>query len=58
MDARTELKLTKKKLDFEIKRFMELTDIEESRKSSNKIKELAIEVVNLRKEINGKKKKR
>lgn len=42
-------------LKFEIKRFMELTDPEESRASSAKIKELATDIVNLRKELKGKK---
>ena len=52
-----ELRFAQKKLRFEIKRFMELTaeEIEEGRKSCSKIKELANDIVDLRKEIKGEK---
>ena len=55
MDAKTELKRSKMRLQLTMKQFMEETDIEESRKLSAKIKELATEIVNLRKEIKGEK---
>ena len=54
MDAREELKRKKTLLQSTIRRFMESTDFEEGRQLSNKIKELATEIVNLRKEIAGK----
>lgn len=55
MDARTELRKKQTLLRMEIQKFMEMTDIEESRKSSAKIKELSTDIVNLRKEIKGEK---
>lgn len=54
MDAREELRKKKMSLQSTIRRFMESTDFEEGRQLSNKIKELATEIVNLRKEIAGK----
>ena len=53
MDARTELNRKKKLLRFKIDKFMETTDLEEGRKLSNEIKQLATDIVNLRKEIKG-----
>ena len=38
---------------FKIEKFMETTDIEEGRKLSNEIKQLATDIVNLRKVIKG-----
>ena len=52
-DVRHELRKKQALLQFEIKTFMLLTDPEESRKSSAKIKELATDIVNLRKELKG-----
>lgn len=54
-DVRHELRKKKALLQFEIGTFMGLTDPEESRKSSAKIKELATDIVNLRKELKGQK---
>ena len=53
MDAREELNKKKRLLRFKIETFMETTDIEEGRKLSNEIKQLATDIVNLRKEIKG-----
>lgn len=53
MDARTELNRKKRLLRFKIDKFMEATDLEEGRKLSNEIKQLATDIVNLRKEIKG-----
>ena len=55
MDAVRELRKKQALLRMEIQKFMEMTDIEESRKSSAKIKELSTDIVNLRKEIKGEK---
>lgn len=52
-DVRRELRKKKALLQFEIRTFMELSDPEESRKSAAKIKELATDIVNLRKELKG-----
>ena len=52
-DVRRELRKKKALLQFEIRTFMELRDPEESRKSAAKIKELATDIVNLRKELKG-----
>ena len=54
MDAREELRRKKALMQITIKKFMESTDFEEGRQLSNKIKELATDIVNLRKEIAGK----
>lgn len=54
MDAREELRRKKALMQITIKKFMESTDLEEGRQLSNKIKELATDIVNLRKEIAGK----
>lgn len=55
MDKYAELRKKQKLIQFEIRNFIEMTDIEESMKSSAKIKELATDIVNLRKEIKGEK---
>ena len=55
MDAIMELRKKQALLRMEIQKFMEMTDIEESRKASAKIKELSTDIVNLRKEIKGEK---
>ena len=52
-DIRHELRKKKALLQFEIRTFMGLTDPEESRKSCTKIRELATDIVNLRKELKG-----
>lgn len=54
-EIRKELRKKQALLQFEIKTFMGLKDPEESRKSAAKIKELATDIVNLRKELKGKK---
>lgn len=54
-DVTHELRKKQALLQFEIKTFMGLKDPEESRKSSAKIKELATDIVNLRKELKGQK---
>ena len=54
MDAREELRRKKALMQITIRKFMESTDLEEGRQLSNKIKELATDIVNLRKEIAGK----
>ena len=53
MNIVKELRKKKALLQFEIRTFMELNDPEESRKSSAKIKELATDITNLRKELKG-----
>ena len=52
-DVEHELRKAQARLQFEIRTFMGLTDPEESRKSCAKIKELATDIVNLRKELKG-----
>lgn len=54
MDARDELRRKKMLLQHTIGKFMETADFEEGRQLSAKIKELATDIVNLRKEIAGK----
>ncbi len=54
-DVRHELRKKQALLQFEIRTFMGLTDPEASRKSAAKIKELATDIVNLRKELKGQK---
>ena len=54
-DVRHELRKKKALLQFEIRTFMELSDPEANRKSAAKIKELATDIVNLRKELKGQK---
>ena len=54
MDTRDELRRKKMLLQHTIGKFMESTDFEEGRQLSAKIKELATDIVNLRKEIAGK----
>ena len=50
-----ELRRKQALLEFEIRTFMMLKDPEASRKSAAKIKELATDIVNLRKELKGQK---
>ena len=55
MDAYKELRREQKLMQYDIKTFMESTDVEESRVLCNSIKDRATRIVNLRKEIKGEK---